>query len=194
MTTNRILPLAFVTAMLIGGGAMVATAQDAAQPAQPETSASETAPMRAHFRGEHGERGEHGGRGEHGAHGMRGGKHGPQGGMFGGRGQGQMFATLFAEIDADGDGSVTQDEIDTFRAARVAEADASGDGALSIEEFDTLYRAFTRARMVDQFQELDADGDGSISAAEMDARFGSIVERMDHDGDGALTLQRGRRG
>jgi Ca2+-binding EF-hand superfamily protein len=96
---------------------------------------------------------------------------------------------LFEEIDADGDGAVTQAEIDAFRAAKVAGADTSGDGALSIEEFDTLYREFTRWRMVRAFQELDTDGDGVISQAEMDRRFGRVVEQMDRDGDGALTLQ-----
>lgn len=115
-------------------------------------------------------------------------------GVFGMMGGGEMLRTLFVQIDADGDGAVTQDEIDAFRAARVGEADASGDGALSIEEFDTLYRAFTRSRMVDMFQDFDADGDGVISVEEMDVRFGDVVDRMDRDGDGALTLRdRGHR-
>ena len=49
--------------------------------------------------------------------------------------------------------------------------------------------------MVDTFQDFDADDDGVVSAEELDLRFGDIVEWMDCDGDGALTLQdRGRRG
>lgn len=112
---------------------------------------------------------------------------GHRGGGFGG---GEMFRTLFDAVDANGDGTVTQDEVEAYRTARLAEVDASGDGALSIEEFDTLYREFTRSRMVDMFQELDADGDGVISAEEMDTRVSRMFERMDRDGDGALTLQR----
>ncbi|MEM7487753.1 MAG: EF-hand domain-containing protein, partial [Pseudomonadota bacterium] len=124
--------------------------------------------------------------------GDRGGRHGRghRGGMRGG----EMFRDVFDAADADGDGTVTQAEIDAYRDARVSEVDVSGDGALSIEEFDTLYRDLTRSRMVDAFQALDADGDGQISAEEMDRRVARFVERMDRDGDGALTLQRpGRR-
>ena len=178
MTNNRILPLTFIAAALIGTGAMVASAQDASPTTEPQVT-TEAAPVQADVRGDR----------DH-----RGGKHGHRGGMFGGRGNSEIFATVFSEVDADGDGSVTQDEIDAYRTAKVAEVDASGDGALSIEEFDTLYREFTRSRMVDMFQDFDADGDGSISAEEMDTRFGDVVERMDRDDDGALTLQRGRRG
>lgn len=170
MKRITMIPTALLVTALIGVGAMTATAQS------PDTQ-SQAKPMheKTHYR--EGKGGKHG-------------KHG--GGMFGGR---EMFATLFTEVDANGDGAVTQEEIDTYRAGKVAQADTSGDGALSIEEFDTLYREFTRSRMVDRFQELDADGDGVISAAEMDARFGKIVERMDRDDDGALTLQpRGKRG
>lgn len=119
---------------------------------------------------------------------------------FGGReghGDGaQMMLKLFAQIDADDNGEVTQAEIDAYRSAQISGADASGDGNLSIEEFDTLYRAFTRERMVDAFQRLDDDGDGQITPAELDLRLDGVVERMDRNGDGVLTIQdrRGRRG
>ncbi|WP_158448492.1 hypothetical protein [Jannaschia rubra] len=157
----------------------MATAQTA--PADPNRPAAET---RAEMRGDRGEM-----RGDRGDRGHRGGR---QAGRHGGSG---MFAAVFADIDADGNGSVTQAEIDAYRAMKVGEADASGDGALSIEEFDTLYREFTRSRMVDAFQNLDADGDGVITDGEMDARFGDIVKRVDRDDDGALTPRdRGRRG
>lgn len=100
-----------------------------------------------------------------------------------------MMGELFSQIDTDGDGRITQAEIDAFRSARVGAADASGDGALSLDEFDTLYRELTRRQMVRAFQNLDTDGDGTISPAEMDARFGRLAERMDRNGDGALSLQ-----
>lgn len=112
-----------------------------------------------------------------------------------GRGGSGIFLFIFKQADADKNNELTQEEIDTFRAAKISEVDVSGEGSLSIEEFDTLYREFTRSRMVDLFQDIDADGDGNISPAELDDRLGSIVERMDRDGDGVLKLQRpGRRG
>ncbi|MEM0937117.1 MAG: hypothetical protein AAGJ91_14590 [Pseudomonadota bacterium] len=97
---------------------------------------------------------------------------------------------LFDTVDTDGDRSVTRTEIDTYRAATLERIDVSGDGALSIEEFDTLYRELTRAQMVDAFQNFDGDGDGAITSVEVDRIVDRFVERMDRDGDGALTLQR----
>ncbi|GFE48339.1 hypothetical protein So717_00920 [Roseobacter cerasinus] len=102
----------------------------------------------------------------------------------------EMLRDVFDAADANSDGAVTADEIETYRNALVTEVDASGDGALSIEEFDTLYRSFTRSRMVDAFQRLDADGDGQIAPEEMERRVARLVERLDRDGDGTLTLQR----
>lgn len=113
-------------------------------------------------------------------------------GMSGQRGPGVMLK-LLKTVDADADGAVTQEEIDTFKAAQVSGADSDADGALNIEEFDTIYRALTRSRMVDMFQDFDEDGDGVISAAELDERVGHIVERMDRNDDGAISQEDGRR-
>ncbi|MEL6208243.1 MAG: EF-hand domain-containing protein [Pseudomonadota bacterium] len=187
MTNSKLLPAALAALLLTTAGSGIAVAQSA--PRAPEAPAAAEAGAEAReLRAQH-RRGD--GNGPHRVRGHRGGEHGGFG--FGrGRGGSERFQRLFAEIDADGDGAVTQEEVDAYRSARVAAADASGDGALSIEEFDTLYREFTRDRMVDAFQDLDSDGDGVISTEEFDFRFGSIVERMDRDGDGALTLQMGR--
>ncbi len=191
MKASRHIATGLVALMLAGSGAAIATAQSqppAQDQASPDVNVApltppQAPPMKADFRDHHGPRGDM--RGHEGRWGGRG---------FEGDGPGQMFRSIFVEIDANGDGSVTQDEIDTFRASKVSQADASGDGALSIEEFDTLYREFTRERMVRAFQRLDADGDGVISQQEMDRRFGDVVDRMDRNDDGALSLQDRPRG
>ncbi len=167
MKTSNLIQAGLLITALAVSGAVVATAQE--QP-EAEPQAEMTKPAKAEHRG-------HSHRHGHSMH------HGRRGG-------GEMFRNIFDAVDANDDGAVTQEEVDAFRAAKLAEADASGDGALSIEEFDTLYREFTRFRMVDAFQELDADGDGVIGTEEIDGRLGRIVERMDRDGDGTLTLQR----
>lgn len=196
MTMNRLVPAGVIAALLLGSVAAVATAQTAPAPGPgPEAAAPEAPPPGlferfAERRAEREGRRAREGRGP-GGHGGPGGPFGPG---FGGPGGGEMMQMLFEEVDADGNGAVTQEEIDAFRAARVGAADASGDGGLTLEEFETLYREFTRLRMVRAFQALDTDGDGVISQAEMDRRFGQVVERMDRNGDGALTLEdRGRR-
>ncbi len=117
---------------------------------------------------------------------------GPRHGKSGHRGPNGM-QKLLKTVDADGDGAVTLAEIEDFKAAQLSSADSDADGALNIEEFDTIYRALTRSRMVDMFQDFDEDGDGVISTAELDDRVNSIVERMDRNGDGALTQEDGRR-
>lgn len=120
--------------------------------------------------------------------------HGPRGHGRGFGGPGLM-RSLFAEVDGDGDGAVTQAEIDAFRTAQIEAADANGDGAVALDEFATVYFERMRPMMVDAFQSFDEDGDGSITSAELDERFGDVVNRLDRNGDGALSPEdRGRRG
>lgn len=95
-------------------------------------------------------------------------------------------ADLFATFDTDGDGAVTQAEIDAARAAELETYDTNGDGVLSLDEYIVLLTDQMRERLVDAFQHLDADGDGSITAEEFNVMSG-VVERLDSNGDGALS-------
>lgn len=111
------------------------------------------------------------------------GGHGPgfRGHRFGGPGP-----TLLERFDANGDGAVTQAEIDQVRAGRFSTSDTNGDSALTLDEYQALWLDLMRERMVDSFQELDADGDGRITAAEYDRPFASMVNRLDRNGDGRI--------
>ena len=94
------------------------------------------------------------------------------GGMMGGGmmgGMGPMGGTMMQMFDADGDGTVTPEEMRGQLEAKLAEYDSDGDGALSIAEFEALHSAMIREMMVDRFQYLDADGDGSVTSEEMTA-------------------------
>lgn len=97
-------------------------------------------------------------------------------------------------FDANQDGDLTQEEIDTTRAERLATFDADGDGSLTLEEFQALWLDAMRERMVDQFQTHDDDGDGQVTAEEFGGRFANIVERRDTNGDGVLNADDLRRG
>lgn len=172
------LSIGFLVAGLMAGGTLLATAQTDAVPA-PAVQAQETGSkaMPVHkagmFDGAH-KKGGRGGRGGDGP-------------MLGG--------ALLAQADTNDDGTISKQEIDALRSARVTSADANSDGALEIEEFDSLYRELTRERMVDAFQRLDADGNGSVDAAEVDAVIGHMFDRMDRNGDGAISSEdRGRPG
>ena len=113
------------------------------------------------------------------------------GGMMGG--MGPMGGPMMQMFDADGDGTVTPEEMRAQMQAKLTEYDSNGDGALSIAEFETLHSAMIREMMVDRFQYLDADGDGSVTAEEMTApadmmeRMQSMRERImqTQPGDGA---------
>jgi Ca2+-binding EF-hand superfamily protein len=118
---------------------------------------------------------------------------GPMGMMAGGPGMGP--GAMFEEFDADGDGKLTQAEIDAGAKSRFAEADADKQGGVTIQEFEPWFWKQHREMMVRAFQFLDRDGDGSITEAEVTVLTGKAVERMDRNGDGALSREdRGRRG
>ena len=120
------------------------------------------------------------GRGGHGYHGS--GHHGGGPGWRAGR-----IERLFEQFDTNGDGVITQVEIDEVRSSRLAEFDADGDGNLNLEEYQALWLDAMRERMVDQFQAHDDDGDGLVTVEEFGDRYDSMVRRLDRNDDGELT-------
>ncbi|MGF1610581.1 MAG: EF-hand domain-containing protein [Kiloniellales bacterium] len=106
----------------------------------------------------------------------------------GGRhGHGDRFILrLIERYDADGDGKVSQDEIDQGRAERLARFDTDQDGKLSLAEFEALWLEAMRERMVRSFQRFDRDGDGLVTADEYARPLNYMVERHDRSGDGLL--------
>ena len=93
---------------------------------------------------------------------------------------------LLTAFDTNGDGQLTQAEIDTFRADRLAKFDTDGNGTLSLQEYQALWLDAYRERMVDEFQRHDDDGDSVVTAAEFNEPYANIVARMDRNGDGIL--------
>ncbi len=116
------------------------------------------------------------------------------GGPGGPEGEGRR--PTFEMLDADGDGKVTQAEIEAFRANRFAEVDADGDGVVTLEEFTAQAVARATERAAEMFGRLDADGDGTLSRDVLEARGprgpmdeGRMFARLDADGDGAISLE-----
>ena len=96
---------------------------------------------------------------------------------------------MFDDIDTDGDGKLTQAEIDTLRNDRLAAHDANGDGNLDLGEFAGLWHETTHPLTVRAFQMLDTDGNAVITRAEYDRPLADIVALLDRDGDGGLSLK-----
>lgn len=111
--------------------------------------------------------------------------------MMGGKG-GMDLAAMFATMDADKDGKVTQAEIDANRSARVAQVDVNNDGLQSAEELVHMQiaamteRAATMA--VKMVSAMDSDADGLLSAVELAAAKGPtlVIDWLDTDGDSAI--------
>lgn len=116
-------------------------------------------------------------------HGRRHGGHGMRAGRY-----------MMERYDANKDGKLTQDEINSNREAWLKEFDANNDGKLSLDEFKQLYLKARAERIVREFQQFDRDGDAGVTLEEYQRPLADIVERMDRNGDGALSKddRRGR--
>ncbi len=111
----------------------------------------------------------------------------------------------FDQLDADGDGALTREELAAFREDRVAirfgEADSDGDGRLTRAELEATADARVSRRVGRILERLDTNDDGSLDRAELEAREGrghrgglrnrldGMFERADTDGDGALSAE-----
>ncbi len=80
----------------------------------------------------------------------------------------------FAEIDADGDGEVTAEELRAAREARgpawLAEFDADGDGMMDRDELLAMSAARAAPRVDRMLADLDLDGDERLTARELAVR------------------------
>lgn len=94
----------------------------------------------------------------------------------------------FETLDADGDGRVTEAEIQSFRQGQVTALDANDDGFLSAEEIAAHRSRGQGERAARMVERLDADGDGLLSAAELAVRGDrmGLFGRIDANGDGAV--------
>ena len=109
-------------------------------------------------------------------------------GKHGGHRKMRRAQRMIETYDTDGDGSITQAEVDTFRADRLKEFDGDSDGALTLEEYQALWLDAMREKMVDRFQHHDDDGDGKITVEEFSSRTKDMVRMRDRNGDGAFSF------
>lgn len=102
-----------------------------------------------------------------------------------------------AEMDVNGDGVISLDEIQSRETEQFANVDANNDGQVDAAEMV----AFQEARRAEQMREresrrvarmiehLDADGDGSLSVEEFTSRPREMFARLDTDGDGQISAE-----
>ena len=103
---------------------------------------------------------------------------------------------LFERLDLDNDGLVTRGEAVEARGRWFERIDGDGDGYLTVEEMTAQRRhggAEGKAGRIERrFAKLDQVGDARISQAEFTAMTGHWIERVDGDGDGAVSREEWR--
>jgi hypothetical protein len=105
------------------------------------------------------------------------------------------ISALMERYDANRDGALSQEEIDTNRTQWHGEFDKDKSGDLSIAEFEALWLKARHEMMVREFQEFDRDGDGKLTLDEYKAPLNAMVGRLDQNGDGLINKDdRFRRG
>lgn len=102
---------------------------------------------------------------------------------------GKGMEEMFKSMDQDGNGEVTQAEADALKAVRFKEADADGDGRITIEEATAHEQAKAAERAQHMVERMDENKDGAITLDEMHFPGGSLIEKADADGSGGVTLE-----
>lgn len=103
----------------------------------------------------------------------------------------------FSQMDQDGDGAITLEEMQSGPAAMFANADTDGDGNLSRDELiaaATLRAAGNIDRMLTR---ADENGDGMLSTDELasmqegrrEMRMARMFKRLDADENGSLSAE-----
>ncbi|WP_170381662.1 EF-hand domain-containing protein [Ruegeria atlantica] len=97
----------------------------------------------------------------------------------------------FQELDANGDGQLTQEEMEAHRTQRFSKADTDGDGRLSVEEMQAATQKKANDRVTKMFEEHDANKDGFLSEDELPKprRAGKMFDRIDADNSGTISEQ-----
>ncbi len=107
---------------------------------------------------------------------------------------------IIEQFDEDGDGKLSQDEMEAAHRARRAKFietyDTDGDGMLSEKERDAAHdtiREDRKARRAAFFESCDTNGDGQVSEEERTAgwkaRKAKMLEKYDADEDGKLSKE-----
>ena len=101
----------------------------------------------------------------------------------------------FQKMDTNGDGKISRPEHAAGAKKMFAECDANKDGSVTAAEMDasTALKGEKPGKndktSAEKIQEFDQNGDGKLSVAEHGAGSEKMFARMDKDGDGFLSKE-----
>lgn len=100
----------------------------------------------------------------------------------------------FEQLDVDGSGEITRQDLEMLPDARFAEMDADGSGDISEAEFVAAAQARAGEAAARMFARLDADGDGVLSQDALAGRGhggGRLrgIMRLDSDDSGGVSAE-----
>lgn len=90
----------------------------------------------------------------------------------------------FSDLDLNGDGQLTKEELQNQGKARFAKLDADGDGQLSAAELEAAAAERQKDRVSTMIERLDTDKNGTLSEEELQAARDMGGKRMKRDRDG----------
>jgi len=95
---------------------------------------------------------------------------------------------MLVSFDTNGDLSITADEIDAGIGREFARADANGDGSLTPIEFQSWTNAVLGGGPMGPYRlDFDRNVDNSITREEFESEIRARVRDYDENGDGVLT-------
>lgn len=98
-------------------------------------------------------------------------------------------ARMMDRLDLNGDGAVTEREMDALAAVRFLGWDGDGDGVVTEAEMVAAAQARIARRVAKRFAKMDANGDGRIEQAEFETFGAERFAGWDGDGDGKVSAE-----
>ena len=112
----------------------------------------------------------------------------------GGSDGGDRNQMMFQRIDADANGSISEEEMQTWRSKAVFRLDANGDGKVTKEEVEQhlAQRQSQGGKAVDSaqfFSTYDANSDGAIEESELKNGGMKRFQTADTDANGEISIE-----